>query len=152
MKETLTVHTFDWYEGEYKDEQISLEESTLEALKGITRKTLLNHLKLAIGRVTPQGENKILPYLKVGEITLSLQLNYQLWALRLNDIGEGVESNDPMTKWEFNTIIIDCNSNFDFCAWLDNGYRLLDADGASVNSLISWIKKIYQDKVVDLHA
>lgn len=149
MKQEITLKLYDWDEEEYVESSIYLEEATLEALKGITEETIYNHLKSAIGKVTVNNDTKYLPCLEIGEIALSIQLSYQLWSIRQEGNSDYFDfPNEPMTEAEFNYLISDYDDWFDFLAWKGNR-TLFDPTSTSINRLMRWIKRIYQDKIIE---
>lgn len=148
----VTTTTFDWYEGTNVEESFYISDETMNALKNVTEEELYNHLKAGVGKMTVYNSSKLLPTIKVGEIILSLQLNYQLWNLRMersNDEDCMKCSNAPMTEEEFEMLVSSKDSIFDFWAHFERGRQLLDPQGASIHSLMNWMKGIYQDKRVE---
>lgn len=149
MAQEITLEKYDWYDEKYVKSSIYLDNSTLEALKQVTEETIYNHLKSAIGKVTPLNDTKYLPCLEIGEIALSIQLNYQLWSIRQEGHTDYADfPNEPMTEAEFYQLIADYDDWFDFLAWKDNR-TLFDATSTSINRLMRWIKRIYQDKIIE---
>lgn len=154
MKEQLITFQYDWDRERMCAVDYYLDSTTLEAMQEITADTLYQHLRKAIGKVTPRGETKLLPYLKVGELTLSLQLNYQLWYLRQEKSQYEDVDYSPMTKAEFNTIIKgyeDPLSLFDFAVW-DTRTDLVTPGETTISRLLEWLREIYQDGIINNHA
>lgn len=131
-----------------------LDSTTLDAMQEITAESLYQHLRKAIGKVTPRGETKILPYLKVGELTLSLQLNYQLWCLRQEKSQYEAVDYSPMTEEEFSILIKgkeeNCMSLFDFAVW-DARTDLVTPGETTIPRLLEWLRAVYQSGEINNH-
>lgn len=129
---------------------IQLDTLTFDAIEKVTKEKLLDHLRSGIGSMTPLEHTKILPCFQIGELELSMQLNYQLWSYRydrLTDWRKDV-SNHPMKESEFQEIMgetpEECYSSyFDFAVSIKGSYGWVAQPGQiSINGLMQWLHDI----------
>ena len=89
----------------FSDEVEYCYEITERELKMITElkpEDLLQHMKQAIGVMTPLGKTKLIPCVILGKIEISIQINYQLWSLRDD---RGRNDNKPITQEELYRLV-----------------------------------------------
>lgn len=116
MKQKITIAVYDGYcddDNQWDTVEKEIEQSDLDILAKITREDILRHLSQCIGKMTPRGETKFIDCMEIGNVTLSMQLSYQLDCLRdknccMRNYGtsEFVRKNDerynePITEKEF---------------------------------------------------
>lgn len=152
MKVQVNVLEYDsmWESDKPYKRPIELDTSTFDAIEEITKEKLLNHLKNGIGSVTPLESTKFLPRFEIGELELSMQLNYQLWCYRRERLANFHDeiSNHPMEEREFAEIMgvttEECYSSyFDFAAKLKGADDWVAQPGQiSINGLLIWLRDI----------
>lgn len=99
---------FVWNEnGEYSYEDIErvyhATDKEVEFLKSIDVLYMYNHMKQAVGRMTPMGMSKFIPPIVCEGIEISLQINYQLWSIRFDSNRD--KDNSPITEEEFDLLV-----------------------------------------------
>lgn len=91
--------------GEYEQVEFAYQitEKEAEFLRTINVEQMYQHLKQAIGVMTPMKDSKFIPPIQCGGIEVSLQINYQLWSMRYDN--DKAEDNSPITKEEFDKLV-----------------------------------------------
>ena len=103
-----TEPDYVWNEnGEYSYEDVEYvyqaTDKEVEFLKTIDVPYMYNHMKESIGKMTPTGMSKLIPPISFGCIEISLQINYQLWSMRVDNHRD--HDNSPITKEEFDLLV-----------------------------------------------
>lgn len=91
----------EWYDDVVYCYEITDEEC--EMIGNLTIDDIHEHMKQAIGVMTPCGKSKFIPCIMLGKLEISVQINYQLWSLR-DDEGR-VKDNSPITADEFDKLV-----------------------------------------------
>lgn len=90
----------EWNDVEYC---YDVTDEELDLIGKLTIDDIHEHMKKSIGIMTPTGKTKLIPCIMLGKLEISVQINYQLWSLRL-DRGRD-EDNSPITQEEFDELV-----------------------------------------------
>lgn len=95
---------YNYETGQYEQVEFAYQITDKEAefLRAISVEQMYQHMRQAIGVMTPMKETKFIPTIKCGGIEISLQINYQLWSMRYDN---NSEDNSPITEEEFDKLV-----------------------------------------------
>lgn len=130
-----TESDYVWNEnGEYSYEDVEYvyqaTDKEVEFLKTIDVSYMYNHMKESIGKMTPTGMSKLIPPISFGCIEISLQINYQLWSMRVDNHRD--HDNSPITKEEFDFLVDERGEKYIDVRVRYNGQPLIKATQMSL--------------------
>lgn len=130
-----TDSDYVWNEnGEYSYEDVEYvyqaTDKEVEFLKTIDVSYMYNHMKESIGKMTPTGMSKLIPPISFGCIEISLQINYQLWSMRVDNHRD--HDNSPITEEEFDFLVDVAGEKYIDVRVRYNGLPLINATQMSL--------------------
>lgn len=79
-----------------------ITDEELKQICGLEPEDILNHMKKSIGFMTPTGKSRFIPCIMLGKLEISVQINYQLWSMRMD---ANLSMDTPITKEEFDELV-----------------------------------------------
>lgn len=146
----ITYEYFDCFEDEYMKSSLEIFDSEADFIASLKPEMLRDWMRdNSIGRMSSLGSNKFIPRFEYEGLSLSLQINYQLWSMRYDEreypYSSQLTDNDyyyaPITEDEFNRVLPDLFTYIDVMVEY-NGKRIIAPTQMTLTQVVSSLQSM----------